>query len=137
MKELDLITQKRADLAGAPVKSVAPIPIPAPVPKPKPKTKKGAWEEPKVAGRRRRRRVEENYGVAHVPGCTYEPDFNDGLQTPKIKRKLHVAPAPSLSESISFPVLLASLPRWILKAPRQVLSHLSLWLFASARTFQR
>ena len=45
IKELDVITQKRADLAGAPVKLTSAAPAPTPTPKPKPKTKKGAWKK--------------------------------------------------------------------------------------------
>lgn len=45
IKELDVITQKRADLAGVPVKSTAATAAPVPTPKPKPKQKKAAWKK--------------------------------------------------------------------------------------------
>ena len=45
IKELDVITQKRADLAGAPVKLTTTAPTQAPTPKPKPKSKKGGWKK--------------------------------------------------------------------------------------------
>ena len=45
IKELDVITQKRADLAGVPVKSTAAPAAPVPTPKPKPKQKKAAWKK--------------------------------------------------------------------------------------------
>ena len=55
---------------------------------------------------------------AHVPECIVEPGFKFGSHKSqnKNKDKPSAPVAPSLCESISFPVLLASLPRWILNA---------------------
>lgn len=58
-----------------------------------------------------------NFGLeaAHVPECKSKPGFKLGYKNPKPNKDKLRSNAPSLSESISFPVLLASLPRWILK----------------------
>lgn len=45
IKELDQITQKRADLSGASSRTTSATPPAVPVPKPKPKAKKNAWKK--------------------------------------------------------------------------------------------
>ena len=52
--------------------------------------------------------------AAHVPECPVQPDFNGGFKSKTKKGVASQVPLPSLEESISFPKLLAALPRWIL-----------------------
>ena len=87
-----------------------------PDPKTEPKAKEGCLEEESEKPRRSRRRgVKVERKAAHVPECKSKPGFNLGSKNPKPNKDKLGSPAPSLSESITFPVLLASLPRWILK----------------------
>ena len=44
----------------------------------------------------------------------FQPDFNGGFKSKTKKGVASQVPLPSLEESISFPKLLAALPRWIL-----------------------
>lgn len=53
--------------------------------------------------------------AAQVPVCPVRPDFKGGHKT-KNKFEASQIPLPSLEESISFPKLLAALPRWILSS---------------------
>ena len=76
-----------------------------------------AWlEERKEEPRRGGRGVRDDDGAAHVPECPVQPDFKGGSKTKNHKQIASPISQPSLDESITFPKLLAALPRWILSS---------------------
>ena len=111
---------------------------------------KAELEEGQKSSGGRSRGVNYDGEAAHVPECFVHPDFKGGSKSKTNKQKASQVPLPCLEECISFPKLLAALPRWILSSRTpfacffsQVVSHPALCFrgfpltFASARTFQR
>ena len=76
-----------------------------------------------------------NGEAVHVPKYHVQPDFKGGLKSKPNKKDASHVPQPSLEESISFPRLLAALPRWILSSRTPFAGFLAKTIIPSFRDF--